>query len=194
MNLWFGKAAFILGFFAIGHFRDPHAKRNKKIKVLDNRKSKFDIGLIISCAIGGTLLPVIWMIFDIFKFADYPLYPASFLVGVLLLISGLWLFNRSHLDLGTNWSVSLELRENHSLVTHGLYKKIRHPMYASLLLYYIAEPFLITNWIIGPLGFITLAVLYFCRVQSEEKMMLDQFGDQYRAYMKASKRLIPGIY
>jgi len=194
MNLWFGKAAFILGFFAIGHIRDPHIKRNKKIKVVDDRKSKFDIGLIVTVTIGGVLLPALWMIFDIFSFADYPLHPAMFAAGIVLLALGLWLFKRSHDDLGTNWSVSLELRENQNLVTSGVYKHIRHPMYSSLFLYSAAQAFLLPNWITGPAGIATFAVIYFGRVRSEEKMMLDKFGAEYEFYIKSSKRVIPGVW
>lgn len=55
--------------------------------------------------------------------------------GVVCLAVGLWLFYRSHADLSTNWSVTLELRENHQLITHGVYRSIRHPMYSAFLLY-----------------------------------------------------------
>ena len=169
MNPWFGKAVFILGFFAVGYFRDPHMKRNRTIKVVENRKSKFDFSLIGVVTLGGVLLPVLWMIFDIFPFANYPLHPAMFACGVFLIVTGLWLFKRSHDDLGTNWSVSLEVRENHKLITDGVYKRIRHPMYSSLFLYSTAQAFLLPNWIIGPAGVLTLAILYLLRVKNEEK-------------------------
>lgn len=191
MNLWFGKALFIFGFLAIGHFRDPHMKRNRKIKVVEDRKSKFDYGLIAIVTIGGVLLPLLWMIFDVFAFADYPLYPASLAGGTLVLAVGLWLFKRSHDDLGTNWSVSLEVREDHKIIKQGVYKYIRHPMYSSLFLYSGAQAFLLSNWIVGPAGIVTFALLYFFRVKSEEKMMLDKFGPEYEVYMSETNRLSP---
>jgi protein-S-isoprenylcysteine O-methyltransferase Ste14 len=191
MNLWFGKALFIFGFFMVGQIRDPHMKRNRKIKVVENRKSKFEYALIILATLGNVVLPALWIIFDIFQFADYPLYPAAFAVGAILLGVGLWLFKRSHDDLGTNWSVSLEVRENHQIIKKGIYKRIRHPMYSSLFLYTGAQIFLVPNWIIGPAAIMTFAILYFCRVGFEEKMMSDEFGQEYEAYMRETNRLIP---
>jgi protein-S-isoprenylcysteine O-methyltransferase Ste14 len=194
MNLWFGKAAFILGFFAIGYFRDPHIKRNKSVKIVEDRKNKFDIALLVIVTLGGVILPLLWMAFDTFSFANYPLHPFSFATGLALLICGLWLFKRSHDDLGTNWSVSLQVKESHQVIKNGIYKAIRHPMYSSLFLYSSAQIFLLPNWIVGPAGVVTFAILYFGRVKSEEAMMLDKFGDEYRAYMASTKRLIPGVW
>jgi len=140
------------------------------------------------------VLPFLWIIFDLFRFADYSLSPGAFASGVTILILGLWLFKRSHDDLGENWSVSLEIRESHRIIKQGVYKNIRHPMYSSLFLYSAAQAFLLPNWIIGPAGVVAFAVLYFGRVRSEEKMMTEKFGEEYIAYAKSTKRLIPGVW
>ena len=50
-------------------------------------------------------------------------------------VIGLWLFYRSHADLGTNWSITLEVREGHRLITQGVYRGVSHPMYSALALY-----------------------------------------------------------
>jgi protein-S-isoprenylcysteine O-methyltransferase Ste14 len=63
---------------------------------------------------------------------------------------GLWLFAKSHADLGTNWSLTLEVREKHQLVTHGIYRALRHPMYSALLLYSLGQALVVPNWIVGP--------------------------------------------
>jgi protein-S-isoprenylcysteine O-methyltransferase Ste14 len=49
-------------------------------------------------------------------------------VGAMLMTLAIWLFWRSHADLGRNWSPSLQLREGHELVTEGVYRYVRHPM------------------------------------------------------------------
>jgi protein-S-isoprenylcysteine O-methyltransferase Ste14 len=90
--------------------------------------------------------------------------------------------------------VSLEIRENHQLVSGGVYKLIRHPMYSSLFLYSASQAFLLPNWIIGPAGVITFTVLFLLRLRSEEQMMLDKFGPVYEAYRKQTKRIIPGVW
>ena len=104
---------------------------------------------------------------------------------------GLWWFHRSHVDLGTNWSVTLDVRENHRLVTRGVYRSVRHPMYASLFLYAIGQALVVPNWVAGPAYLVVMVILYAFRVGPEERMMLETFGDSYATYMKNTKRLVP---
>jgi protein-S-isoprenylcysteine O-methyltransferase Ste14 len=104
------------------------------------------------------------------------------------------LFYRVHIELGRNWSDSLEVREQHALVTHGLYRYVRHPMYTAFFMWALAQALLLPNWIAGPAGLVGFGTLFLFRVGREEQMMLDSFGDEYRAYMKRTARLIPGIY
>ena len=98
---------------------------------------------------------------------------------------------RSHTDLGQNWSESLQIRQGHQLVTSGIYRHIRHPMYAFGWLFGIVQALLLQNWIAGLSGLVSFAVLYFLRVPREEQMMLDQFGEEYQSYMKRTGRVIP---
>src|SRR4030095_13358324 len=67
----------------------------------------------------GFLVPLLWVVFPVFSFAQHSLRPWLFGAGVLCLVAGLSCFQRSHSDLGTYWSVTLELRENHRLITQG---------------------------------------------------------------------------
>ena len=67
-------------------------------------------------------------------------------------------------------------------------------MYTSLWLWAMAQALLLTNWIAGLSGIITFGFLYFLRVGNEEKMMLEQFGEQYQAYRQRTKRLVPFIF
>ncbi|NEP61756.1 MAG: hypothetical protein F6K31_33185 [Symploca sp. SIO2G7] len=64
-------------------------------------------------------------------------------------------------------------------------------MYTAIWLLTIAQALLLTNWIAGLSGASTFGILSFIRVGKEESMMLEQFGDQYRAYMGQIKRLLP---
>ena len=114
-------------------------------------------------------------------------------LGVVLIACGLFVFARGHKDLSVNWSPSLEIRVDHTLVTTGIYRLIRHPMYASQLLMMIAQLLLLQNWLAGPTGLLFFIPFYILRVQAEEKMMLDTFGDQYRDYMQNVGRIIPRL-
>jgi protein-S-isoprenylcysteine O-methyltransferase Ste14 len=116
------------------------------------------------------------------------------LVGFLCLFLSLRLFRLTHKALGKMWSHSLDLREGHKLVTTGIYEKVRHPMYTAFWMWAIGAAFLLPNWVAGLSGIIGFGMLYFLRVNQEEKLMLSEFGEEYEAYMKRTKRVIPGIY
>ena len=147
-----------------------------------------------TCALPIYLVPLIWAASPTFSFAEYALGLGPLVVGVMCLVIGLWLFYRSHADLGTNWSITLEIREQHRLITQGVYRRIRHPMYLALALYSIGLALVIPNWVAGPSNLIAFAILCALRVHAEERMMVEQFGDEYAAYSARTKRLIPGVW
>ncbi len=105
----------------------------------------------------------------------------------------MFVFWRSHADLGLNWSPSLEIREKHELITKGIYGIIRHPMYASQWLWVIAQPLLLQNWVAGVFNLIIFIPFYLLRVQAEEKMMIERFGEEYRDYMECTGAVLPKI-
>ncbi len=76
-------------------------------------------------------------------------------------------------------------------MTEGVYRYIRHPMYASQWLWVIAQAMLLHNWIAGLGGIVCFTPFYFMRVAPEEQMMLEQFGKEYRAYMQHTGRILP---
>jgi protein-S-isoprenylcysteine O-methyltransferase Ste14 len=116
------------------------------------------------------------------------------IIGSLCLALGLWLFYRSHVDLGTNWSITLEVRDKHQLVTHGIYRRVRHPMYLSLLIYSLGQALVLPNWLVGPAYGVAMLLIFFFRLGPEERMMLGEFGNEYEAYRARTKRLIPGVW
>jgi protein-S-isoprenylcysteine O-methyltransferase Ste14 len=67
-------------------------------------------------------------------------------------------------------------------------------MYTSFLLMGLGQAFLLSNWAVGLAGLIGFAVLFFLRVDKEERMMLEIFGRRYRDYMERTKRIIPYLY
>jgi len=142
----------------------------------------------------GFFVPLIWVVSPVFSFAEYQLRSGPLVAGAACLAIALWLFHRSHADLGTNWSVTLELRQEHRLITQGVYRTIRHPMYTALLLYAAGQALVIPNWAAGFANMIALALLVPLRLGAEEKMMAGQFGADYAAYSARTKRLVPGIW
>ncbi len=193
MNPWIAKAVILTATVAMIAIRAPHGKRSRAVKTVKSFKGAREAVLLVLAWV-GFLVPLIWVASPAFSFAEYPLRLTPLLAGSTCLVLGLWYFYRSHADLGTYWSVTLELRESHRLITHGVYRRVRHPMYAALLLYAVGQVLAVPNWIAGPSYLVSFAILFWLRVSVEERMMLDAFGSEYATYMAQTKRLVPGIW
>lgn len=171
--------------------RAPYSKAWKSGEKTDQRElpaGKLLLGLL---SVGTLFVPLIYSATHWLDFANYNLPAWMGWFGVLVFAGALLVFARSHIDLKSNWSPTLEIRKDHTLITNGIYKYIRHPMYASQWLWGIAQILILQNWLAGPIGIITFAPFYFLRVKAEEKLMLDTFGDQYREYMKKTGGVVP---
>ncbi|MCI0585794.1 MAG: isoprenylcysteine carboxylmethyltransferase family protein [Planctomycetes bacterium] len=193
MNSWFAKGAVLAGCAAMIAIRAPHGRRSRSVKVISSRKGPLEVALL-TLAWLGFFIPLLWTLRGAFAFAEYPLHPVPYVAGVLGLALGLWLFRRSHADLGKNWSITLQVREGHTLVSEGIYRRIRHPMYLALLLYSFGQALVLPNWVAGPTYLVAMGLLFALRVGPEERMMLDEFGKDYEAYMARTKRLVPGVW
>jgi protein-S-isoprenylcysteine O-methyltransferase Ste14 len=148
---------------------------------------------VISAA-GLGILPAVYVFTSTPAFANYTFRPWQAWLGAAVFAVALWLFYRTHKDLGRNWSVTLEVRERHTLVTEGVYGRVRHPMYSAFWLWALAQALLLPNAIAGPAGLVGFGTLFFLRVGREERMMIETFGDEYRRYMARTARVLPGIY
>jgi protein-S-isoprenylcysteine O-methyltransferase Ste14 len=191
MNPWFGKLAVIVCLIAYCIIRAPHGRRSRSVQIKEDRKGTLEVVLLIGAMLGTTFLPLVWGVTGFPARADYPLHPVPYALGLVVMAVGLWVFYRSHADLGTNWSITLQTREDHRLVTTGIYEHIRHPMYTAMFLLGIAHLLFVPNVIVAPAYLLTFGVLYFLRVTQEERLMLDRFGAEYEAYMQRTGRLIP---
>src|SRR5262245_32644961 len=140
--------------------RSPHGRRVGKLRVVHSRKGRLEGMLLALMWIATTILPLISIFTPLLSFADHALHPAAFGGGLISLAAGLWLLHRSHGDLGPNWSISLEIREHHQLVSHGVYAHIRHPMYTALFLKALAQAILMPNWLAGSAYFVAFMLMF----------------------------------
>src|SRR6478736_5942552 len=164
MNPWIAKVVVLAATLTMIAIRAPHGRRSRNVKVVKSHKTSLETGLL-ALAWLGFFIPLIWFGSPALSFAEYPLRPGALVAGVICLVIGLWLFYKSHADLGTNWSITLEVRERHRLITQGVYLRIRHPMYLALALYSIGQALVIPNWVAGPSNLIAFAILCALRIR-----------------------------
>ena len=169
-----------------------------KVQSLNVPVAKSRIGvleiLVMIISVPGFGLPILWLATLHLAFADYYGHLLPLTAGGLCYALALWLLSRVALNLGKFWSATLQLKENHQLVTKGVYRRIRHPMYLSFLTFSAGNALALPNYIAGPAMMVAILVLIAFRVGPEERMLLEEFGEEYEEYRKRSYRLIPGLW
>jgi protein-S-isoprenylcysteine O-methyltransferase Ste14 len=180
----------IVGWYII---RRPFERKAKKVSVSKSLFGQRESGILALAFLGLFVVPAVYALTGYPSSLDRPFIPAIAWFGLATVCAALWLFRRSHVDLGRNWSISLEVREQHALVKAGVYRLIRHPMYSSFFLLALAQMLLLSNWLAGASGLLGVGILYAFRVRQEERMMFEYFGNDYLDYMTKTKRLIPWI-
>jgi protein-S-isoprenylcysteine O-methyltransferase Ste14 len=189
-----GIYVWAIGVIAWFVIRYPYARKARRTATVRSHGWSRERILLTVATIGLFVVPVLWLATGWPRGLNYDLNYAAVVVGAALYGLSLWLFRRSHKDLGRQWSASLEIRESHQIVRAGVYRRIRHPMYASFWLWALAQAFLLPNAMAALSGLVAIAILFFTRIDFEERMLTEAFGDDYRAYMRETKRIIPGIY
>jgi protein-S-isoprenylcysteine O-methyltransferase Ste14 len=181
--------AFTAAYLAIRGVFIHRARRRRKTDKGDAR----DRLLIALVGVGQIALPLLFVWTRALDFADRAQPSACLPLGAVAMAAGLWLFWRSHVDLGDNWSVTLEIDSMHRLVTRGVYRRVRHPMYTSFLVSGLGQALLLANWIAGPAALVAVALLVRVRLPREEAMMIEAFGDDYRGYVRRTGTLVPRL-
>jgi protein-S-isoprenylcysteine O-methyltransferase Ste14 len=171
----------------------PAVRQYRRDSIADDRLTRLDLLMDMVAFVGWQVIPVVCVLTSWLDLADFRLPTWAGWVGVAIFAGALGLFWRAYADLGRNWSPTLQVKEEHTLVTHGVYRTIRHPVYAAMWLWGIAQPLLLQNWIAGFSQLVTFLPLYVRRIPLEERMMVENFGDGYREYMARTGRVIPRL-
>jgi protein-S-isoprenylcysteine O-methyltransferase Ste14 len=181
----------IVGWYAI---RYPHQRRSRRTPIASRRERVRERVLLSISFTGLFIVPAIYVTTGVPQFADYAFSAPATSIGAAVFALSLLLFYRTHRELGRFWSVTLEIRLTHQLITSGVYHYVRHPMYAAFFLWAIAQALLLPNWIAGPAGLAGFGTLFAFRVGREERMMEATFGEAYRAYAARTRRVVPGVF
>jgi protein-S-isoprenylcysteine O-methyltransferase Ste14 len=121
------------------------------------------------------------------------LLSAPSLVGLALIVMGYTLLLLGQITLGRFHSSTLVIKEDHRLITHGIYRLVRHPMYLGVILVAIGLAVTASS-VTGFLIMLALVPVFLIRIRMEERLLMQEFGDAYRAYRAATNKLIPFVY
>ncbi len=186
------QVIYFIEFVLISVVRGAHTRPYRRLNIAVDKKTLPDM-LLLGLAGIGMLVPLIYVFSSLLDFANYSLPNWVGWIGAILFALAIWLLWRTHVDLGRSWTPTLGIRDDHQLVTDGVFKYMRHPMYAAHILWAIAAVLMLHNWIAGFVLLVVFVPQYLLRVNAEEQMMLEHFGVQYESYMQRTGRIIPRL-
>ena len=170
------------------------AKINKNKKQLVKTRNKTLERIKVTIASIGMVFIPLASVFT--PYLDYfQIYVPQFLIylTIILMILDIYYFYLTHKQLGYNWSPILEIKEKQKLIKTGVYKYVRHPMYTQTWIWIFLQGIILTNYFVEICGILCWGYLYFTRIGPEEQLMIEEFGEEYKEYMKNTGRLIPKI-
>jgi protein-S-isoprenylcysteine O-methyltransferase Ste14 len=188
------KIAFFTGWvvYAFGIYSQS-IRHFRRQRIAQEQSRPVDIFLDMTTLFAWQILPLIYVFSPWLDFANYQIPLWAGWTGVAMLAAAILLLRSAYNALGFSWSPKIDIREGQELVTEGIFRYIRHPIYAGMWLWALSQPLVVQNWIAGWAMGIIFLPLYLIRVPREEAMLLRQYGDRYRDYMSTTGRIIPPI-
>src|SRR5262249_2855345 len=98
-----------------------------------------------------------------------------------------------HRALGRNFSTTIRVRADHTLVTWGPDRWVRHPMYTLFGVLFAAFFLLTANWFLGLVPLLLVVVVMGWRTPREEAVLLARFGNAYSDYCRRTGRFLPRL-
>lgn len=113
--------------------------------------------------------------------------------AAVVVLAGLCIASVAAITLRRSYSATLVTREDHTLITHGIYGHVRHPIYLGVLIAVLTMPLLLSSFF-GIIVETLLIPLFLRRIKMEERMLTDEYGAEYKAYVEATNKLIPFVH
>jgi protein-S-isoprenylcysteine O-methyltransferase Ste14 len=115
-------------------------------------------------------------------------------VGLALLGSGLAIMLLAQITLFRSYSSTLVIRKDHRLITHGIYRFVRHPIYSGAMIGVIFGIPIFTASLYGFLVLLLLVPVILKRIRMEEGLLIEEFGEVYQAYRESTRALVPFVF
>lgn len=168
---------------------ETQAMMTRVEKDLDDKRVIAFQGLFLTISLLGVVAYLIqpnWMDWSKIKMPEWMRW-----IGAVVGASGTGLLVWSHVVLGLNFFGGTKIREGHCLVTEGPYQRIRHPIYTAFIGIGIGWLLIIENWFVGGMWLATMVIFLPSRIKTEERMLLEQFGEVYEKYKNQTGKFMP---
>jgi protein-S-isoprenylcysteine O-methyltransferase Ste14 len=165
------------------------AKRTEQQESLAKRLLAYWLPLLIAVLLLG---PGDWFGHSILREQFVPHTTLVYSIGLGLAVFGALLAISSRVMLGRNWSATVQLKQDHELITRGPYRWVRHPIYTGLLVLFLGNAVMVGDWR-GLLAVAIVFVSFWRKLRLEEAWLNRHFGEPYRLYQARTKALIPAV-
>lgn len=115
-------------------------------------------------------------------------------IGVIFFGTGVFLRYWGIIHLKTQFTRHVTVQQGDGIVSTGPYRKLRHPLYTGLLLIAVGMALFFQSIIMAVIGGVLVGWTLVRRMDGEEELLIKEFGEEYREWMKRRARLIPFIY
>jgi protein-S-isoprenylcysteine O-methyltransferase Ste14 len=165
------------------------AKPTEHQESFAKRLAAYWIPLIVAMLLLG---PGEWFSHSLLREQFVPHTTLVYSIGLGLMILGALVAISSRARLGRNWSATVQLKQDHELITSGIYRLVRHPIYTGLLALFLGDAIMVGDWR-GLLAVAIVLVSFWRKLRLEETWLAQHFGEPYRLYQARTKALIPMV-
>jgi protein-S-isoprenylcysteine O-methyltransferase Ste14 len=159
------------------------SKRSESRSYDKNSMGKLWIVIILSVMVGVYIANVM------------PMYNAlEYFIGLAMILLGIIIRLIAIFSLKKYFTSNVSIHQDHKLKTNGIYSRLRHPSYTGALISFLGLGLSQGNWISLIVIFLPVLTAFLYRINIEEKVLSENFGEEYRQYIKKTKKLIPFLY
>lgn len=157
----------------------------------EKSSDKFSVLLILLMSLVGVVAPVVEWAYFHQGAGDFTVY--TFL-GLVMIATGVGFRAWAVKTLGEFFTATVQIKDDHKLVTNGPYSIVRHPSYTGAFLSIVGCAVLLESWIGFAIAITAMTIAYYVRISIEENELSAHFGNAYKEYKRSTKRIIPFIW
>jgi protein-S-isoprenylcysteine O-methyltransferase Ste14 len=189
--LWFYESFFPvvwIAFFVYWQIKAANTKTTQRLEPAASRILRVFIFLIAITLLSTTRIPLPLLYLQVWPSGLWP-----FWLGAAITIAGLLFAIWARVYLGTNWSRSVTIKQDHELITTGPYALVRHPIYTGILTGFLGMAIAISQ-VRGFIVFVLIFLAFWIKLRMEEQWMRSKFDETYATYAHQTAALVPYLF
>jgi protein-S-isoprenylcysteine O-methyltransferase Ste14 len=186
--LWFFQSFFPvvwIAFLLYWQIKAAGTKTTQRLEPAASRILRALVFLVVIVLLSITRIPLPWLYRQLWPVGLWP-----FWIGAAVTVAGLLFAIWARQYLGTNWSRSVTIKQDHELITTGPYTLVRHPIYTGILSGFLGTTIALSQ-VRGIIGFVLIFLVLWAKLRMEEEWMRSQFGETYATYAHHTAALVP---